>query len=142
MLALGQRHDAVEGQACRATPDDDVAMLERDPLRTIRSLLTAEQEYGRQTQRHRDDGRTVVAFVAVLVEGQARTGNVAIDEAGVRSETLEARRLRRPGRHIPEHRRHSGPRLPALRIGALVAIAGAVRDPPRLAAIGHGNGHS
>jgi AraC family transcriptional regulator of adaptative response/methylated-DNA-[protein]-cysteine methyltransferase len=83
----------------------------------------------------------VVLLVLVLVQGEARCGLVAVDQAGIRHEACEACLLGCFACQAPEDLRHSGPCRAALRIVAVVAIARAVGDPADASAIGHRHRH-
>ena len=57
MLAVLQRHHAVERQPRRAAPHHDVAVRERNRRVPVGALRAAEQEHRRQAERHRHDRR-------------------------------------------------------------------------------------
>src|SRR6516164_2789936 len=69
VLAVGERRHAVEREPGRATPHDDITVLESDAARPILTVRSAEQEHGGKPERDRDDRRAEIALVAVLVQG-------------------------------------------------------------------------
>jgi hypothetical protein len=89
----------------------------------------AEHEGRRQAERDRDDRLREVPLVTVLVQRQARTGLVEIDQAGIGIERGESRFAGRHDSEVAQHRWHRGPRPAALRIDRIVAVAAAVGDP-------------
>src|SRR5689334_16241880 len=56
MWLIFERQDAVIAQAVRATPDDYVAVMERNAHGSVGPLVTSEQEHGAHTEGHRNDG--------------------------------------------------------------------------------------
>ena len=83
----------MECQAIRTAPDHDVAVKQPNTPNPVGARLAAPEEHGRQAQRDRHDRLTKVTLVAVLVKRQARARRVAVDQAGVGTEAVEARRL-------------------------------------------------
>jgi hypothetical protein len=141
LRAVGERRDAVEEQSRRSAPHRDVGMFQPKPLRLVAALQPAEHEDRRQAQRHRDDRRTEIVLVPVLMQGHPRAGLVAIDQAGVRRKAIEAALARRPQRQLAKRRRHRRPGFPGIGVDAIVAIAAAIGDPAGVAAIGHRHRH-
>src|SRR5262245_60319769 len=105
------------------------------------ALLTAELECCRQTQRYGDDRIGEIALVLVLMERQARTRLIAIDEACVGTKLRIAGFRCRGHRQIEEAVRHGRPRIASLGVYTVVAISTPIGDPSGSAAIGHGDGH-
>ena len=68
MLAVLQRQHAMEAQTRWAAEDHDVAMRQAPARGLVGADQAAEQEDGRQAERHGDDGRLETGFVAVLVQ--------------------------------------------------------------------------
>ncbi len=62
-----------------------VAMTERVFGDRIGALETAKLENRRQSEGYRDDRVSKVPFVPILVQRQARTGLISIDQASVRT---------------------------------------------------------
>lgn len=101
-----------------------------------------EQEDRGQPQRHRHDGRAQVLLVAVLVQRQARTRQIAVDQAGIGNEAVIAGGGGGLGGKRGERCRHRWPRLPRGGIDRVIAIAAPVRYPAVCAAVGHGHRHA
>ncbi len=66
VLALAQRVDAVEVQARRAAPHDDVAMLETHPTRPVRARRTTPEKRCRQPEGDRNGGTFFRGKVTLL----------------------------------------------------------------------------
>ena len=141
MLALLQGQNAVIEQPRRPAPDHDIAMEERHPQCLVAPAGTAELEDRRQAEGHRDDGMVVISLVLVLMQRESRPGLVAIDQAGIGAEALEAGLRRHRPRQPEEHLRQSRPRQAAHGIHRIVAIAAPVGDPACRPAIRHGDRH-
>src|SRR6266446_2771775 len=109
MLAIGERRDAMVGQARRATPDDDVAVLQRNAPGPVAAAHTAEQEYRRQAERNRDDRRRQIAFVFVAMQRQPGYGLIPVDQASVGFEPGEARGISSTPGQIAERSRDRRP---------------------------------
>ncbi len=54
--AVFERRDAMEGEAGRATPNDDVAAFQAITARAFFAGVTAEQKGGGQAERNGNDG--------------------------------------------------------------------------------------
>src|SRR5439155_2968972 len=126
MMSLLERHDAVIPKSGGTSPDHHVAVSQRDATWRIGSMESAEQEDGRQSERDRHDRRLEVPLVLVLVERQAGSRLVSVDEARVGSEAVESRARCRLGSEVGEHIGHRRPATPALRVMAVVAIPGSI----------------
>src|SRR5229473_42053 len=74
MLAIGERRDTVKEQPRRPAPHHDIAVLEPVSLRLVGAHKSAEKEDCRQSERHRDDGVSEIAFVLVMMQGHPRAG--------------------------------------------------------------------
>ncbi len=131
----------MEAQPVGAAPHHHVAMRERHALDRVAAREPAELEHRRHAQRHRNDRRAMVAFVAVLVQREPRAGLVAVDQAGIGPEAREARRLGRLAREPRERGGHRGPGLLRQRIDRVVAVAAAVADPAQWTAVRHRHRH-
>src|SRR6266700_1051705 len=90
VLAVGERRYAVKKQPRWSAPDHDVAMVQAKATRLVRAFQPAEQEDRGQPQRDRDDRRSKILLVAVLVQRHPRAGRVAVDQAGIRREVTKA----------------------------------------------------
>jgi hypothetical protein len=112
------------------------------PCGTVAALGAAEQEHRRHPERHRNDGRAVVALIAVLVQRQPGAGQVLVDEAGVGGEPVVACGACRIGGQCLQCRRHGRPGPAAVGVERVVAIAAAVRHPADAAAVGHRDRHA
>ena len=77
----------------------------------------------------------------VPVEAEFGACQVAIDQAGVGIVGDEAGLGGGPHREIQERFGHGGPGGAGIRVGGVVAVAGAVRYPAHTTAVGHGDGH-
>src|SRR6185312_1648399 len=131
-----QGQHAVMAQPRRAAPYDHVAMCQRHAQLSIGSLQATEQEYRRNAQRDRHDRLAQITLVAILMQAQARTCLVAIDQTGVRHEAGKAgMRGGGPGQ-LQESRRHRRPRLADERVERIVAIAAPIADPAQRPRIG------
>ena len=138
---LLERHHPVKAKAVHPAPHDHVAVLERHAHRPFAAQVTAEEEHRGHAQRNGHDGEPEIPFVAVLVQRQPGAGQVAVDQAGVRRKSGEARQCRRLLRQAQEHVRHRRPALPGNGILLGVAIAAAVAGPAEVAAVGQGHRH-
>ena len=87
VFAVRERRHTVKEQPRGPAPHRDVAMLQPIALRPVVTCCAAKQEYCRQTERHRNDGRGKIPLVAILVQRHARARFIAIDKAGIRPET-------------------------------------------------------
>src|SRR5213593_3089384 len=141
MMSWLERHDAVIPKSGGTSPDHHVAVSQRDATWRIRSTEPAEQEDGRQSERDRHDRRGEILLVLVLVERQAGSRLVSVDEARVGSEAVESRPRGRLGSEVGEHVGHRRPATPALRVMAVVAIPGSIGDPAGCPAVRHRHGH-
>src|SRR5262249_40178052 len=83
----------------------------------------------------------VILLVLVLVQRQPCAGLVLVDQAGVGHEAGEAGIVSGATRQVEEGLRHRRPRLAALGVARVVAIARAVGHPTGPAATGHGDRH-
>src|SRR2546422_8238724 len=119
MMSLLERHDAVIPKSGGTSPDHHVAVSQRDATWRIRSMEPAEQEDGRQSERDRHDRRLEIPLVLVLVERQAGSRLVSVDEARVGSEAVESRARCRLGSEGGEHIGHRRPAAAALRVMAV-----------------------
>ena len=81
---------AVVAQPRRSAPHDHVAVHERHALALVVARRAAEQKHCGQAERDRDDRRTEIALVFVLVQRQPRAGIVAIDQACIGLEVGKA----------------------------------------------------
>src|SRR5438132_13427525 len=109
------------GQARRATPDDDVAALQRNASGPVATAQAAKQEYRRQAERNRDDRRRQIALVFVAMQRQPGSGLVPVDQASVRLEPRKARRISRAHGQLSEGSWYRRPAAAGHRVGALVA---------------------
>ncbi|MNP36867.1 hypothetical protein D3C76_1302840 [compost metagenome] len=116
-------------------------MQQGHPLAFIAALEAAEQEHGRQPQRHRNDGRGVGLFVLVLMQRHFRARDIAVDQAGIGGELAKAGFQRRRLRQLQKHLGHGWPGLAGLRIVAGVAITATVGGPSPGAAAAQGDRH-
>src|SRR5215467_14117341 len=83
----------------RTPPDGNIAVLESELVHRIVASQPAKLERRRQTQRHGDDWMGEIALVFVLVERQARTRLVAVDQACIGAELgIAGHRRRGPAR--------------------------------------------
>src|SRR5438445_611809 len=80
MMCRLERLHAVIAQAIGAAPDHDVAVLERYAAGPVGPFQPAEQKNRRNAERDRDDRRTEVALVLVLMQRQLGAGQVLVDE--------------------------------------------------------------
>ncbi|MNN62576.1 hypothetical protein D3C81_1778890 [compost metagenome] len=117
-------------------------MPQRHAQRPLAALQAAEQEQRRQAEGNRHDRLAQVAFVAVLMQAHARTGHIAIDQAGIRAKVDETRRGGRPPGQLGEHRRQHWPGSAAVRIERAVAIAGPIADPAQRPAVAQRHRHA
>src|SRR5690606_22728418 len=117
-------------------PDRYVAMLKNNLYRLVGAMMSAKQEYGAHAQRYGYDGGVVVAFILVLVQRQARAGQVAIDQAGVGLEIVEAGSRGCLARHSCKYRRHRRPWAAGGGINGCITVAAPIRCPAESAAVG------
>lgn len=73
----------MEGEAGRAAPDDDIAMVEHDAFEGIGTALSAELKDGGDAEGDRDDGLGKIVFIAVLMRRHFGANGVAINQARV-----------------------------------------------------------
>ena len=92
VMAFAHCVDAVEVQPGRAAPHDDVAMIETNPSWPGRARRAAPEKRRRHPQGGRHDWSGEVLFIPVLMERQSCAWLVAVDEARIGREPLEARR--------------------------------------------------
>src|SRR5437667_12376469 len=142
MMCRLERLHAVIAQAIGAAPDHDVAVLERYAAGPVGPFQPAEQKNRRNAERDRDDRRTEVALVLVLMQRQPGAGQVLVDEARVGHKAVEAGERCGVVRKPQERGRHCRPLLAGLWIGCVVAIAGPVRDPAERTAVRQCHGHT
>src|ERR1035438_864193 len=83
MVPLLEGSDAVIHEACGTAPHHHVAALQPQTAYWTAAALPAPQEHGRQAQGYGNDGRPGVLLVAVLMEAEFGSREVAIDQAGV-----------------------------------------------------------
>src|SRR5258707_15175714 len=140
MVALGQRPDPMKGEPRRAAPHRDIAALEPESARPVVAAQAAEQENRGQAERHRHDRAIEGPLVLVLMQRQPRTGLIAVDQAGIGYEAVEARRRRSAGGEVRKQSRNWRPRPLRFRIGRAVAIAATIWYPAH-AAIAHRERH-
>src|SRR5438046_3544549 len=117
MMCRLERLHAVIAQAIGAAPDHDVAVLERYAAGLVGPFQPAEQKNRRNAERDRDDRRTEVALVLVLMQRQPGAGQVLVAEAGVPNKGVEAGVRSGVARKPQERGRHCRPVLPGLRNG-------------------------
>src|SRR5207237_7355601 len=106
----------------------------------IATMIAAEEKHRSQAERDGHDRLTEITLILVLMQREARTRGIAVDEAAIRLEAFEPRFGRGLGSKTHEHRRQCRPRALADRIECFVPIAAPVRDPADASAIGHCNG--
>ena len=68
MATLPEGHDTVKTKPCRATPDGDVTVRYRYPLRLVSPIQSTKEKDCRQAERHRNDGGGKIALVPVLMQ--------------------------------------------------------------------------
>src|SRR4051812_41143209 len=95
----------------------------------VAARQAAELEYCGEPERGRDDRRAEIEFILVLVQRQFGAGLVAVDQARIRHEGIEAGTDRGTRREIAKRRRHLGPWPAAVGIDRVIAIAPGIRDP-------------
>jgi hypothetical protein len=94
MFTVSQPVNAMIVHSRLTAPDHDITVVEVHAARPVRSGRATPQEGRRQAERHGDDRRLKVPLVFVLMQGQPRPWNIAIDKTGIGNEALEPR----PGR--------------------------------------------
>src|SRR6478609_5012715 len=120
VLGVGKRGYAVKEQPRRPAPHDDVAMSQPKFLGLVATLQASEQENGRYPQRHRDDRRSEILFVSVLMQRHAGTRRVAVDQAGIGRKVREAGFRRRLARQLAKYRRYRRPLRAGIGIDVVV----------------------
>ena len=122
----------------RAAPYHHVAVRQWDAPRPVAALQPAELKHRRQPERHRDDRRTEVVLVFILMQRQ-----LAADRNGSSGKSpaqgAEARLLRGFGRQRHQDGGMAGQRLP-LRVAFRIAVTAAVAGPA-IAAPAHRHRH-
>src|SRR5258705_13808551 len=103
-------------------------MLKPKAARPVASLQSTEQEGRGQAQRDRDDRRGKILLVLVLMQGHARAGLIAVDQAGIRSEPAKARMTSRQLGELAKRSRHRRPWLSRFGIVGVITIAAAIGD--------------
>jgi len=91
VMGFAQCVDAMEVQASGAAPHDNVAMIEAHPPRPDRARLAAPEKCRWHAQGNRNDRGSEVLFIPVLMECQSGAWLIAVDEARIGREPLEAR---------------------------------------------------
>ena len=129
-------------QAVRAAPHEHIAMLQRYAAIRVAASVSTPEKQRRQSERQRDDRHAEISLVAVLVQGQARTRRIAIEQAGVRiGPRREACRLLGIGGQSQPALRNPRPWVGGDGIRGAVAVAARVAGPAQIAAVGVGDGH-
>ena len=141
MLPRFEWRNAVEHQPRCAAPHHHIAVQQWHFYRLVTALQSAPQERRGQTQRYRHNRRGQVAFVPILMQCHFRAHRITVDQASIRLECGETCRQCCGLRQTAEIRWQRRPRLPTQRVGGAVAVAFAVGDPTRRAAIGHRHRH-
>ena len=72
VLGWFERHHTVVTESVRTAPDHDIAVEKLDAAGFVAALEAAEQEYGGNAERDRDDGLGEILFVGVAVKGESR----------------------------------------------------------------------
>jgi hypothetical protein len=142
VMAFAQRVDAMEVQPREAAPTRLRRRARAGP--GAAGVRAARRPTGTSPAPPRTPTRSVrqVLFIAVLMECQARAELGTVDEARVRCEAVEPRRAWGAHRETREHFGHPRPEATSLRIDSVVAIAAAVAQPARLAAVRHRDRHA
>src|SRR5258708_5873570 len=91
VLAVGERRNAVKEKPGRPAPYHDIAMLQPKAAWLVAPFQPAEQEDRRQPQRNRNDRRAEIGLVLVLMQRHPGAGLIAIDQARIRREAINAR---------------------------------------------------
>lgn len=141
MLPRLEWRNAVEHQPRFPAPDHHIAVQQWHFQRLVTALQTAPQKRRGQTQRHRHNRRGQITFIAILMQCHFCAHRIAVDQASIRLESGETCRECCGLRQGAEIRWQRRPRLPTQRVGGAVAVAFAVGDPARRAAIGHRHRH-
>ena len=97
MHAVLHRQHAVETHAIHTAPYDNITMRKRHPHRIVAPCKAAEQEPGRQAERHRYNRRDAVVLIAILMQCQPRARSVVVDQAGIRHVAGKAGRMAKGG---------------------------------------------
>src|SRR3954447_4458885 len=129
MMSFLDRQHTMVVQPPRPSPYHDVTMHQGDTYRLVFPTQPTPQEDGWQAQRNRDNRRTEVMLVLVLVQRQPGSRLVAIDEAGIRLKTLKAGARSSASSQIEKYARHTRPRLAAFWIHWTIAITRTVCHP-------------
>jgi hypothetical protein len=89
VMAVFERKHTMMAQARRAAPDHDIAVMQRHSSMSVGPRLATEQENRRQAERYGNDGCAEIAFVLVLVQREACTRFVSIEQTRIGNKSRE-----------------------------------------------------
>src|SRR5580704_2225173 len=142
MLGFLQRQNSVIAKPRRSTPDDDVPVAHWNPPGLVGSIHSTEEKYRGNAEGYRNDWRSKIPLVLVLMQRKLRSRLIAVHQTGIGLEPGKTRFCGRVLRELQKRRRHRGPWFSALRVNGIVPVASPVRDPTQGAAVCHFHRHT
>src|SRR2546421_2679621 len=104
-----------------AAPNHHVCTAKTNAPHAIATMIAAEEKHRRQAERDGHDRLAEITLILVLMQREARTGGIPVDEAAIRLEAFEPRFGRGLGSNTHEHRWQCRPRALADRIDCVVS---------------------
>src|SRR5208283_4472456 len=114
----------------------------RHAQRAVAAFEAAKLKHGRHAERDRNDRRSEIPLVLVLMQRETRAHRITIDETSVGPKLRKPGARRRVLGEIAPARGHRRPALSTLRVGRSISVAGAVGYPAECSAIRHRNRHA
>src|SRR5271170_7946330 len=110
MLGFLQRQHSVIAKPRWSAPDDHVTVAHWNPPALISSIHSTEEKYRGNSERYRNDWRSKITLILILMQRKLRSRLVTVHQAGIGQEPGEARFCGGVLRKLQKGSRHRGPR--------------------------------